>query len=252
MKRTTDRGYRPKNKTAEDSAFRKFYNPRPAGFAPAEKDFGLRSFQIVNPEGEVHTVDTSDLSSPFYGPVWTRILDCHKKGEFLRGRAARRCVSQEDRFSGYVIDIDGVDAFLPKSKAVYFYDDDKDATNKCLALEVEMVHPNGPKCGNILVGTKAPWKYSLGEFKDMISGKIVDVLAVDYDRRNLIFAGDCVYAPDRRVSRNILVPIDEALRLGKAFGIAADPGYLTGLYWKLRLQTSQGGDWLAVPLEVLI
>jgi hypothetical protein len=206
----------------------------------------------LNPEGEVHTVNTADSSSPLRGPVWTRILDCYTKGEFLRGRAFARCISQEDRFSGYMVNIDGETAFLPRSNAGYFYDAEKDVTDKCLALKVDMVYPNGPRQGNIILDAKAPWRHTLREFKNLFAGKVADALALDHEHGYLVFPGLYEDRPDRRVYRSILVSLDKALQLGKASGIAADPGFLTGLYWKLRIQKPQDEHWLAEPLEVLV
>ncbi|MDR1873641.1 MAG: hypothetical protein LBQ90_01310 [Synergistaceae bacterium] len=40
-------------------------------------------------------------------------------------------------------------AFWRVLRHVKFCDVEKDATNKCLALKVEMVYPNGAKQGNI-------------------------------------------------------------------------------------------------------
>ncbi|MDR1508692.1 MAG: hypothetical protein LBS53_03565 [Synergistaceae bacterium] len=226
---------------------------RADNFTPVEKDFNLRSFQVVNPEGEVHTVNTADSSSFFYGQVWTRILDCYRTGEFLRARARQRYVSRTDgRFSGYQVSINGVEAFLPRSKAEYFYDPEQDATGKCLALQVEMVHPNGPKQGTVIVNAKTPWKYTLNEFKNLFSGKTVEVLALDYVSGYLVFPGHYEQFSGRRIYKNILVRVEAALRMAGTLGIAAEPGCLTGLYWKLQLQGPQGEDWLAAPLEVLI
>jgi hypothetical protein len=250
--RTTGTSGPMKTGTSVHSAFRRHSLSRPAAFAPTEKDSNLRSFQILNPEGEVHTVNTADPSSLFHGPVWTRILDCYTKEEFLRGRAFTRCISQEDRFSGYMVDIDGIEAFLPKRNAGYFYDAEKDVTGKCLALKVDMVYPNGPMQGKIILNAKSPWQHTRSEFKNLFSGKVVDVLALDHEHGYLVFPGLYEYRPDRRVYRNILVLLDETLQLGRASGIAADPGYLTGLYWKLRIQNPRGEHWLAEPLEVLI
>jgi hypothetical protein len=243
---TTDSGRRSPCRPTKETA----YKPAPDGMsrsksslaAPSEKDGSLRAFRILNPEGEVHTIDTSDPSSRFYGPVWTRILDAYQKGDFLRGRAFLRRISHENRFSGYSVSIDGVGAFLPQSRSQFFYDVEKDATNKCLALKVEMVYPNGAKQGNIIVEAKSPWKQIVGEFKNMFVGKTMYALAADYEDGALIFPGN--------QRQSVSIPLDEALALGRRSGIAA-PDFLTGLYWKLELRSCRNGVWYAKPLEVM-
>ena len=62
--------------------------------APEEKDYRLRPFHVLNPEGELFIVDTG-AEGPFYGPVWTRVLDAYEKGELLRARVAFRKTSAE-------------------------------------------------------------------------------------------------------------------------------------------------------------
>jgi hypothetical protein len=198
----------------------------------------------MNPEGEIHAVDTSDVSSPFYGPVWTRIFEAYTRGDFLRGRAFLRCISREDRFSGYLVSIDGVEAFLPQSKSQFFYDAEKDATNKCLALKVEMVYPNGTKRGSVIVNAKAPWKQTIEEFKDMTVGKVMYALAVDHESKELIFPG--------LREQKIAVSTEKAARLSSKAGLVSDPDFLTGFYWKLELRSFTNGKWLAEPLEVLV
>ena len=75
------------------------------------------TFQVVNPEGEVHQIDTSDRNTPFYGPAWGRVLEAREKGLFVRGYPTHRRVDQADRFSGYSVDLGGVTAFLPARPA---------------------------------------------------------------------------------------------------------------------------------------
>jgi hypothetical protein len=227
--------------------------------APTEKDPNLRRFNVVNPEGEVHTVDTSDTSSPFHGPVWTRILSAYESGEYLRGRALFRSISRQDgRFSGYNVSIDGVPAFLPRKEAALFRGEERDATNKCLALKVEKIHTNGDRAGNVFVSAKEPWEKTFKEFNHMSAGKEIYALATDYEHRELLFPGSYDHDENSKVVRwqMVSVPLDKALRIGSRQGIK-DENFLTGLYWKLRIVghdiTSREGDkWIAEPLEVLV
>jgi hypothetical protein len=212
--------------------------------APPEKDFSLRSFQIHNPEGEIHTINTSDRSSHFYGPVWTRIFDAYTKGEFLRGRVFLRCISRDDKFSGYMVNVDGVKTFLPQSKAHIFQDPEKDATNKCIALKVDAIYTNGVRTGSVIMDAQTPWKQTLNEFKKLEPGKILYALASDHEHGKLIFPG--------KHDKIIQVSIDDALEFGKRSGIASNPDFLTGLYWKLKLRRPIDNGWIAGPIELMV
>ncbi|GHV28306.1 hypothetical protein FACS1894167_04970 [Synergistales bacterium] len=223
--------------------------------APEEKDHNLRVFEVPGPEGEVYTIDTADESSPFYGPVWTRVFDAYETGEFLRGRASLRVSSKDEgRFSGYAVSIGGLNAFLPKSKSSFFYEPERDATNKCLALKVETIHTNGDYKGNIIVSAKEPWEKTLGQFRDIPPGKEMYALAEDYENGELIFPG--FFKPgefgESAQWQTISVPLDQALRIGGRYGIS-DVNFLTGLYWRLRIAGSIDGEqWIAEPIEVLV
>ncbi|GHS92359.1 hypothetical protein AGMMS50276_00050 [Synergistales bacterium] len=254
-----------KKTPAQHYTSQKPYRPRPTfvprpysnpirfrdGFAPAEKDRNLRTFNVLNPEGEVYTVNTADESSGFYGPVWTRVLSAYESGEYLRGRASvRRTSKDEGRFSGYSVSIDGLEAFLPKSKASFFFDPKRDATNKCLALKVEMIQTNGDKKGNIVVSAKEPWEQTLDEFSGMTYGKEMHALAEDYEHNELLFPG-FFKAGVNAQWLIVSVPIDRALQMAGKYGVT-EPNFLTGLYWKLRLTGFDGDKWNAEPLDVLI
>ena len=116
-------------------------------------------FQVINPEGEIHKVDTSDPKSTFYGDAWARTLMANQEGEFISGYVARRLISREGRFSGYSADIDGVTAFLHVSKAAWFFYPEHDAIGKRIALKICSVYTNGPKLGNLIVNAYAPLKH---------------------------------------------------------------------------------------------
>ena len=140
----TPKGHQPKAKV---------WHHRPAITTPEERDQNLREFLIVDPEGEVHEVDTSQKGNDFYGPVWTRICSAIvQEDELLRGRAVlRRRAAADNRFSGYDVLIDGVSAFLPRSRSGCFADETRDATGKCLLVRPLSVHPSGRYQGNLVV-----------------------------------------------------------------------------------------------------
>ena len=208
---------------------------------PEEKDHNMRCFDVLNPEGEVFSIDTRS-SEQFFGPVWTRIFDAYEKGELLRARVALRQTSRLDQFSGYTLSIDGVPAFLPRSKSVHFYNSENDATNLCIAVQVMTIHVNGPKCGSVIVDAKPAWELVRRELAAATLGDTVNALAMDIADGSLLFP-----VPQHRT---IAVPIAEARAVASGAGM---PDYfLTGLYWKLRLTSQNGDTFQAVPVEVLI
>ena len=214
--------------------------------APEEKDHRLRPFHVLNPEGELFMVDTG-AEGPFYGPVWTRVLDAYEKGEFLRARVAFRKTSRQNEFSGYVLSLDGLPVFLPRSKSFYFYDEKKDAAKRCIAVKIESIYPNGPRIGNVVVNAKPAWDLVRKGLYRLAPGIEVHALAMDIDQGGGVEEGHLVFpAPEHR---RILVPLPEARRLA---GQSVPDDFLTGLYWRLRLIAGDESAWQAEPLEVLI
>ena len=229
--------------SAEKQGTRKFF---PNIATPIERDNRLRVFPVVTPEGEVHNVDPSAADSIFYGPVWTRILDAYEKGDFIRGRAVlRRISSSEDRFSGYSVSIDGVEAFLPASRAAHFYHPEFDATRKCVALKVKNVYPNGPRQGTVIVDAYAPLKYILANQKkaDYRFDATPFALAMDYDSENLLFPlfGD----------RLMRAPLREAMSIAARKGIDPSPDMLTGYFWQVRITDADSDSPMAEALDIL-
>ncbi len=214
----------------------------PSGTAPAQSG---RVFQVVNPEGEVHRVDTSDPASPFHGAGWARILTAYQREDFLAGRAVRRFVSREGRFSGYAVDVEGVRAFLPTSKAAWFFHPQHDACGKRIALNVNAVYTNGPKSGNLIVDAYAPLKHVLKAQgpRDYAPGGAPWGLAMDYDNQYLIF-------PHFK-EKVLLAPLGEALAVAAAAGLEPRPDLLTGRFWQVRVLEWRGAVCLVSPLQVM-
>ena len=204
-----------------------------------------RVFQVPNPEGEVHRVDTSDPSSPFYGEAWARILTANQEDSFIAGRVLRRFTSREGRFSGYAVDVDGAPAFLPVSKAAWFFHPEHDASGKRIALKVHAIYTNGPKRGNLIVDAYAPLKHVLTaqSRQDYAPGATPWGLAMDYDNQFLILPHF-----GRKV---ILVPLGEAMRIAATAGIDPRPDLLTGRFWRVRALEWRGSVCLASPVQVL-
>ena len=181
-------------------------------------------------------------------PAWTRILEAHEKGECFRGRAVRRSLGRTDgAFHGYFIDIEGARAFLPASKAAWFYNPERDACGKFLALTLEAIYPNGPKAGNITVNAYAPLKHVLSSQNSRAFQPNATpwALAMDHDAKSLIFP--------HFNNKVIRVPLHEASALAQRKGIGGgDCGSLTGRFWQLRVQTwKPGGICVAHPVDIM-
>ena len=204
-------------------------------------------FTVTNPEGELYSINTADKNSPFYGPVWRSILKANDRGECFRGRAVKRsCGRADGAFHGYFIDIGGVQAFLPASKAAWFHSSEHDACGKSLALMLAEIHPNGPKAGSIVVDAYKPLKHvQTSQSREAFNpGAEPWVLAMDYDAASLIFP--------HFGSKTLRVPLNEAVSLAKRKGIKADKGSLTGRFWQLRVENwESGGVCKAHPVDIM-
>jgi hypothetical protein len=211
---------------------------------PASRHIG-RIFTIETSEGEVCELNTSDPSSPFHGPAWTHILTAREKGEFVRGHVKTRLVSRDSRFSGYLINIEGVDAFLPASKAAWFYHPEHDACGKAIALGIEEIYTSGKKVGNLVVSAYAPLRHLARNQskKDYEPGATPFAIAMDYDETSLIFPhyGD----------KALYVPLQEAMNIALGKGLDAAPRNLTGYCWQLRIIGWKGNQCAASPIDVL-
>ena len=233
--------------STENNARDTYIPPCPAPSPDVRRTTAYRGrvFTVETSEGEVCRVDTSDASSPFYGPAWTRVLTARENGEFLRGRARTRLISREGRFSGYLVNVEGVNAFLPASKAAWFYDPERDACGKSIALGVENVYTSGKKAGTLVVSAYAPVRYlnRRQARKGCQPGGTSFAIAMDYDDASLIFPqyGD----------RIICAPLQEAVSLASDKGIDPRPSALTGYCWQLKIMGWKGNMGVASPIDVL-
>lgn len=214
-------------------------------------------FMVQNPEGEIYSIDTNDVKSPFYGSGWQRVFEANEKNEFLRGRAAIRRISREDRFSGYTVFIDGDEnlrVFLPACKAAYYRDPANDASGKFIAFKIESINPCGAKAGTIIVNAAAPINYVSNRIRNisrLSPGAEIFAVSVDYHADLLAF-------PIRTSEGSVMIftPVSMALSAALASGnmqsdiMNANPDNLTGCFWRLRIVSGGDGFRMAVPLEV--
>lgn len=202
-------------------------------------------FTVETSEGEVCQLDTSDRSSPFYGIAWAKILTAYENKDFLRGRVMTRSVSRDNRFSGYSVNLEGIEAFLPASKASWFYAPERDASGKYIAVSVESVYTNGAKAGKLIVNAYEPIRFlnKKQNRKNYQSGGIAYAIAMDYDRLFLI----CPYIRDQL----IYVPLNEAANIAQLKGLGNNPENFTGWCWQLQIRDRKDNQCLASPLDIL-
>mgnify|MGYP006901955937 CR=1 FL=1 len=83
---------------------------------------GTRVHQIINPEGEIYTIDTISPRSSFYGPYWDAI--CHSQNEKcpIRARIGNSKHSRTGEHSGYTVRVGNVPCFLPASRGGVGFD----------------------------------------------------------------------------------------------------------------------------------
>lgn len=197
-----------------------------------ERDNNLRSFMVRNTEGEFCRVNTADKSSRFYGPTWTRILGAYEDGEFIRGIVKSPMRSREGgRLSGYTVDIGGVEAFMPISKAAWFYHPENNPVGKCIAVSIESVYTGGAKAGNVIISAWEPLKAVLKAPSD---GDTMYGLAMDHDGSNLIFP--------LRGNASVRVPLKSAMKTAHSVGMNCGADLLTGHIWQLRTRGKTLGD----------
>lgn len=209
-------------------------------------------FTISNPEGEIYRIDTNDPRSPFYGPGWQRVFEAHENGEFLRGRAAVRRLSREDRFSGYTLHIDGdrgLSVFLPASRAGYFRDPANDASEKFVAFKIKSIHPTGARAGTIIADAGESISYVSSLIPDpscLGLGAEVWAVSVDHGEGMLGFP---IRTPHN--SMMIYAHLDHAAQVAYNCGMPYDPDCLTGCFWRLQVVDGGNGWRMALPLEAV-
>ena len=228
-----------------DFVFGLFRSGEGSSYTPGNNIRGGHIFTVETSEGEMCRIDTSDRSSVFYGSSWDKILTAYENGDFLRGRAMTRCVSRDNRFSGYTVNVEGIEAFLPASKASWFYDPEHDASGKYIALGVENVYTSGAKAGKLVVNAYMPVRFLFSRQgrRNYQPGGTAYAIAMDYDGSYLIFP----YQKDQY----IYVPIYEAVNLAANVGLGNNPEMFTGLCWNLRITSRKGNQCLASPIDIL-
>ena len=151
----------------------------------------------------------------------------------------------DGHLSGYTVSVEGLNAFLPVSKAAWFYHPEHDACGKAIAVGVEQVYASGKKIGNLVVSAYAPIRHLARHQskKNYMSGATPYAIAMDHDGSSLIFPqyGD----------RVIYAPLSEATGIARRKGLDSRPDALTGYCWQLRISGWKGDRGAASLLDVL-
>ena len=242
----TKKSSRQKTGNTQKSSSKKAANTQPSSSKKTAASGG-RTFSVINPEGEIYSINTADKNSLFYGRAWFKILEANEKGECFRGRAVKKSFGRNDNtLSGYFIDIEGVQAFLPVSKAAWFYNPEHDAVGKSIALMIEDIFTNGPKAGTLVVNAYKPLKHILtAQSREAFTTNAEPwMLAMDCDSESLIFP--------HFGNKVVRVPLHDAAALAKRKGIGSNSSNLTGRFWRVKIhQWAAGGVCTAQPVDVM-
>jgi hypothetical protein len=141
---------------------------------PVEEDANLRTFNILNAEGEIYRINTA-LPGPFYGTVWTKILGCYETQQTLCGRLVKPLYDQHSgMLTGYVVYIGKVKAFMPAAEVFLA----KEHRPINLRLAVTSVDPVSKK---VVVSLRRAYHALLGKKNMGEAGQEVEALYWDYD-----------------------------------------------------------------------
>lgn len=147
---------------------------RVGSIVPVEEDVNLRTFNILNAEGEIYRINTA-LPGQFHGPVWTRILGCYETQQTLAGRLVRPVYDpNHGLLTGYSVLIGKVKAFLPVAESLL------PAEQKPINVRVAVtsVDPAGKK---LAVSVKRAYQILFAKKTIGQTGEETDALFWDYD-----------------------------------------------------------------------
>ncbi len=146
---------------------------------PVEEDHGLRTFTILNAEGEIFKINTA-LPGPFYGPNWTRVLSCYETKETVMARLVKPTYGQQGRIIGYQVRIGKIKAFLPISQAI------RPTTERPINIRVSIIQIN-PTERKVLVSAKQAYYTIFGKKPLPKASEETDAIFWDYDDEFLYF-----------------------------------------------------------------
>jgi len=228
---------RPRTDSVRTVIYLTYTPPVPPPPFPLRTEAGLEQYTILNPEGEAYTIDTKDRSSVFYGKAWNVVLKAMTGEEFLRATVLRRKNTSEGSFAGYDIQIEGIRAFLPRSRSGCFSNPERNMEGKSVIVKPFAVYPAGRKKGTLLVESQSPME----QLEHQDDGEWA--IGIDFDSEKFYFAlGENRFLWCRTV---------EALKiLWETLGSSRlEEG--TGRYFRLDKKTLRAGCSIVTPTEVL-
>ena len=211
--------------------------PAPPPPFPLRTDAGLEQYTILNPEGEAYTIDTKDRSSVFYGKAWNVVRKALTGEEFLRATVLRRKNTSAGSFSGYDIQIQGIRAFLPRSRSGCFSSSERNMEGKSVIVKPFAVYPAGRKKGTLLVESETP----LEQLECQENSEWA--IGIDFDNAKFYFAlGE---------NRLLWCRTDEASKILRETLGSSRLEEGTGRYFRLDKETLRAGCSIVTPIEVL-
>ena len=142
---------------------------------PIEEDHDLRTFSVLNTEGEIYKINTA-LPGAFYGPVWTRILSCYEKRQTLCGRLVKEVYGNSGHPSGYCVKIGKITTFLPNYHSL------RREMQQGINIRVAILQVN-PVSKRVIVSARAAYEILLSHKETPCEGEETDALFWDYDEK---------------------------------------------------------------------
>lgn len=118
-----------------------------------------KEFMIMDPEGEICMIDTSDPESDFYGKHWADILSSLvDENIYIYGYIEEESISREGVFSGYLVRVKGVKGFLPRSLSHIYSAEFPPSPRERVLLKPERFYPKGRKKGMVIWDAVYPYE----------------------------------------------------------------------------------------------
>lgn len=146
---------------------------------PLEKDHNLRTFEILNNEGEIFKINTA-LKGPFHGPVWTKILSCYENRQTIRGRVIAPVTGKSGNQAGYEVKFGNIKAFMPNYHSLLT------EFSKGINMRVAIIEIN-PVTKHLIVSARAAYTLLFAHKSVPEVGEETDALYWDYDDKEIYY-----------------------------------------------------------------
>ena len=147
--------------------------------SPFEEDHNLRTFTVLNNEGEIFRINTA-TPGPFYGPVWTRILSCYENRETLCARLICPVYGKSTNQSGYRVKIGNTKAFMPNFHSLRY------GIKEGINIRVAIIEVN-PTTQRVLVSSRIAYDLLFAHNPAPKVGERCEALYWDYNDEKIYF-----------------------------------------------------------------